>query len=149
MSMMVRWHGWGPICFTLTLVMKWYMKWIIYELRIWNQVKLWSSQLWTQFLQLRKEAWKIHNFNDPRSYERNFWVMNAISRVQTPLKSWIFQASLRNCKNCVHNCEYHSFTWFHIRSSYMIHFIYYFIVDSFLTGTLEPTNDQLPTSVAS
>ena len=25
------------------------MKWIIYELRIWNQVKLWSSQLWTQF----------------------------------------------------------------------------------------------------
>ena len=32
--------------------MKWYMKWIIYELRIWNQVKLWSSQLWTQFLQL-------------------------------------------------------------------------------------------------
>ena len=30
-----------------------------YELRIWNQVKLWSSQLWTQFLQLRTEAWKI------------------------------------------------------------------------------------------
>ena len=25
--------------------MKWYMKWIICELRIWNQVKLWSSQL--------------------------------------------------------------------------------------------------------
>ena len=33
--------------------------------------------------------------------------------------------------------------------SYMIHFIYHFIVDSFLTGALEPTNDQLPTSVAS
>ena len=31
----------------------------------------------------------------------------------------------------------------------MIHFIYHFIVDSFLTGTLEPTNDQLPRSVAS
>ena len=31
----------------------------------------------------------------------------------------------------------------------MIHFIYHFIVDSFLMGTLEPTNDQLPTSVAS
>ena len=29
------------------------------------------------------------------------------------------------------------------------HFIYHFIVDSFLTGTLEPTDDQLPTSVAS
>ena len=33
-------------------------------------------------------------------------------------------------------------TSFHIRSSYMIHFIYHFIIDSFLTGTLEPTNDQ-------
>ena len=44
--------------------MKWYTrKWIIYELRIWNQVKLWSPQLWTQFLQLRKEAWKTKNFN--------------------------------------------------------------------------------------
>ena len=82
------------------------MKWIIYELRIWNQVKLWI-----------------------------FAVMNAIFcncvekpekfRVQTPLKSWTFQASPRNCKNCVHNCEDHSFTWFHIRSSYMIHFIYH------------------------
>ena len=44
-------------------MMKWYMKWIIYELRIWNQVKLWSSQLWEQFLQLRREAWKIQDFN--------------------------------------------------------------------------------------
>ena len=217
------------------------------------QVKLWSSQLWTQFLQLHREAWKIQDFNgvctrdlaisvwrsnqlsyeatgvgswsfvgsngpvrnesmmngiwnesymncgyeikwsyDLRSYERNFcncvekpekfrtsmgfepvtsrfrcdaltnwamkplalgaghlwvlmvlWGMNqwwmvyemnhiwkrrigiARSRVETPLKSWIFQASLRICKNCVHNCEDHSFTWFHIRSSYMIHFIYH------------------------
>ena len=70
---------------------------------------------------------------DPRSYEYNFWLERctsiARSRVQTSLKSWIFQASLRNCKNCVHNCEDHSFTWFHIRSSYcnyMIHFIYHF-----------------------
>ena len=30
---------------------KWYMKWIIYwsELRIWNQMKLWSLQLWMHF----------------------------------------------------------------------------------------------------
>ena len=41
-----------------------------------------------------------------------------VRRVQTPLKSWIFQASLRNCKTCVHNCEDHSFNWSHIRSSY-------------------------------
>ena len=47
------------------------MKWIIYELRILNQVKLWSSQI----SQLRREAWKI----------------------QTLLK--FFEASLRNCKN--------------------------------------------------
>ena len=176
------------------------MKWITYELRIWNQVKLWSSQLWAQFLQLRREAWKIQDFNgvwtrdlaitvrrsNQLSYEaidvgswsfvgsngpvRNEsmmkWYMKWITyelriwnqvklwssqllRVQTPLKSWIFQASLRNCKNCAHNCEDHSFTWFHIRSSYVIHFIYHFIIDSFLTGPLEPTNDQLPTSVAS
>ena len=44
-------------------VMKCYMKWIIYELRIWNQVKLWSSQLWAQFLQVRRESWKIQDFN--------------------------------------------------------------------------------------
>ena len=31
----------------------------------------------------------------------------------------------------------------------MIHFIYHFIIDSFLTETLELTNDQLPTSVTS
>ena len=32
---------------------------------------------------------------------------------------------------------------------YMIHFIYQFIVDSILMGTLEPKKHQLPTSVAS
>ena len=30
-----------------------------YELQKWNQVKLWSSQLWTQFLQLRRETLKF------------------------------------------------------------------------------------------
>ena len=48
------------------------MKWIIYELRIWNQVKLWSSQLWLPFLQLRKEAWKIQDFN-------GVWTPNAVN----------------------------------------------------------------------
>ena len=32
----------------------------------------------------------------------------ARSRVQTPLKSWLFKASMRNCLNCVHNCDDHS-----------------------------------------
>ena len=92
------------------------MKWIIYELRIWNQ--LWSSQLWTQFLQLRKEAWKFQDFKGVWTRDlaipvRLSWFRTGIarSRVQTPLKSWNFQASLRNCKNCVHNCEDDSFTW--------------------------------------
>ena len=69
-------------------------------------MKKWSSQ-WTQFMQLRKEAWKKNN------------------SVQTPLKSWIFffHASLRNCINCFH-CDDHFFIfisfpqfifdWFHI-----------------------------------
>ena len=51
----------------------------------------WSLKLWSQFLQLRKEAWKKN------------------SGLQRGFKSWIFfQASLRNCKNCDHNCEDHS-----------------------------------------
>ena len=47
--------------------------------------------------------------------------------------------------------EDHSFTWFHIRSSIYAWFISYIIsfVDSFITGTFEPTKDQLATSVAS
>ena len=127
------------------------MKWIIYELRIWNQVKLWSSQLWALFLQLRREAWKIQDFNGV--WTRDFAIpvrrSNQLSYEATdvgswsfvgsnspvPLKSWIFQASLRNCKNCAHNCEDHSFTWFHIRSSYMIHFIYHFISFNLLLYT--------------
>ena len=32
----------------------------------------------------------------------------ARSRAQTPLKSWLFQASIRSCLNCVHNCDDHS-----------------------------------------
>ena len=32
----------------------------------------------------------------------------ARSRVQIPLMSWIFSGFLRNCINCVHNCEDHS-----------------------------------------
>ena len=30
-----------------------------------------------------------------------------IWNVQTSLKSWLFQASVRNCLNCVHNCDDH------------------------------------------
>ena len=80
---------------------------------------------------------------DPRSYELNFcncvekpvsWLErrtgNARSRVQTPLKSWIFQASLRNCKNCVHNCEDHSFTW-HLCPSMLLLQYFFYVVQQF------------------
>ena len=61
----------------------------------------------------------------------HLWVPRASHRYRevtgsNPVEVLNFQASLRNCKNCVHNCDDHSFTWFHIRSSYMIHFIYHF-----------------------
>ena len=142
--------------------MKWYMKWTIYELRIRNQMKLWSSQLWTQFsfiwFHIRRSYMItfIYHFiidsfltgtleptNDHLSTSVASWLSwlerrtgIARSRVQTPLKSWIFQASLRNCKNCVHNCEDHSLIWFYIRSSYMIHFIYHFIVSTIIASEI-------------
>ena len=148
-------------------------------------MKLWSSQL----LQLRREAWKIQDFNgvwtrdlaipvrrsNQLSYEATdvgSWSFVVIphGNIRThkwpapnvsgfiaqlvrashryrevtgsnPLKFWIFQASLRNYKNCVHSCEDHSFTWFHIRSSYMIHFIYHFIIDN----VCEPAQPDLQT----
>ena len=93
---------------TVIFVMKWYMKWIIYEMRIWKQVKLWSSQLWAQFLQLRREAWKIQDFN-------GVWTLDLAIPVRRS-NQLSYEAT---------------------------------DVDSFLTGPLEPTNDQLPTSVAS
>ena len=74
-------------------VMKWYIKWIIFELRIWNQVKLWSSQLWTQFLQLRREeAWKIQDFN-----AGHLWVL----MVPWGMNQWwngIWNESYMNCR---------------------------------------------------
>ena len=61
---------------------------------------------------------------DPRSYEGNFCncgkkpekfrTSTGFERGLNPLKSWIFQASLRNCKNCVPNCEDHNFTWLNL-----------------------------------
>ena len=56
----------------------------------------------------------------------------ARSRVQAPLKSWIFfQASLRNCKNCDHNCEDHSS--FDFISAVHIWFISYASFTSYLS----------------
>ena len=71
------------------------MKWIIYELRIWNQVKLWSSQLWEQFLQLRREAWKIQDFNGVWTRDLAIPVRrsNQLSYEATDVGSWSFVGS--------------------------------------------------------
>ena len=102
------------------------MKWIIYELRIWNQVKLWSTQLWAQFLQLRREVWKIQDFNgvwtrdlaipvrrsNQLSYEANdvgnwsFVGSNGPVRNESMMKWYIWNESYMNCR-------------FHICSSYI------------------------------
>ena len=89
--------------------------------------------------QLTYEATDVGNCSFVGSNEpmRNEWMMKwymkydkwgfGRSRVQTPLKSWIFQASIRNCKNCVHNYEDHSLFDFTSAVQYMIYFIYHFI----------------------
>ena len=46
--------------------------------------------------------------------------------VQTPLKSWLFEASVRNCLNCVQNCDDHGLLDFKSAVQCMRHFIYHF-----------------------
>ena len=61
----------------------------------------WFSQLWTQFMQLRKKAGI------------------------TPLKSWIFFSHLTQLRLKLRSQLRESFLiWFHFRKSYMIYFIY-------------------------
>ena len=82
----------------------------------------WSSQLWSQFLQLnlaipvrRSTNWAmkpltlgagqiwVHMF----PWKICEWTMHI--RQSSPVEVLnFFQASLRNCKNCDHNCEDHS-----------------------------------------
>ena len=85
--------------------------------------KLWSSQLWTQFKQSRVEAWKGQDLN-------GVWTRDLAipmrGRKQTPLKSWLFQASTRDCLNCVHNCEDHNLLDFKSAVQFMKYFIYHF-----------------------
>ena len=51
---------------------------------------------------------------------------------------WIFQASIRNCKNCVHNCEDHSSFDFTSAVQCMIYFIYNFIIHTVIFSFLKP-----------
>ena len=67
-SSLIRSRGSKQILEGIPVNFKQWTKWYIWnesyiELRIWNQVKLWSSRLWTQSVyQLRREAWKIQDF---------------------------------------------------------------------------------------
>ena len=56
------------------------------------QVKLWPSQLWPQFLQLRKEAWNIQDFNGVWTCDLAIPVRrsNQLSYEATDVGSWSF-----------------------------------------------------------
>ena len=47
---------------------------------------------------------------------------------------WLFQASIRNCLNCVRNCDEHSPLDFKSTVQYMKHFIYNFTTWNLLTS---------------
>ena len=57
-----------------------------------TQVKLWSSQLWAQFLQLRREAWKVQVFNGVWTRDLAIPVRrsNQLSYEATDVGSWSF-----------------------------------------------------------
>ena len=58
-------------------------------------MKLWSSQLWEQFLQLRREAWKIQDFNGVWTRDLAIPVRrsNQLSYEATDVGSWSFVGS--------------------------------------------------------
>ena len=117
------------------------------------KVKKWSSQ-WTQFMQLRKEAWKKKKKSGPqrglnpwpRDYRcdalpTELWSHRRWEQVNcgfictgnrevtgsNPVEvlNFFFQASLRNCINCVH-CDDHFFIFISF-SAVHIWFISYII----------------------
>ena len=87
--------------------------------------KLWSSQLWTQIKQLRIEVWKSQDFN-------GVWTRDLAIRL----------LYVRNCLNCVHNCDDHSLLDFKSAFQYMKHFIYHFT--SILQGLIRAHKWQAP-----
>ena len=60
-----------------------------------NPVKLWSTQLWTQFYQFRREAWKIQDFNGvwTRDVAMPVRRSNQLSYEATDVGSWSFLSS--------------------------------------------------------
>ena len=64
-----------------------------------------------------------NDMEDNEAYGDKTYTGIVRSQVQTPLNSWIFQASLRNCKHCIHICEDQSLFDFTSPVQYMLHFI--------------------------
>ena len=83
---------------------KWYMKCFIYWTADLKSSKAWSSQLWTQFKQLPKEAWKSQDFN--RVWTRDLAIpvrrSNQLSYEATDVGSSSFVSSNEPVKN---GCE--------------------------------------------
>ena len=63
--------------------------------------KPWSSQLWTQFKQLRIEAWKSQDFNGDWTRDLAIPVRrsNQLSYEATDLRDWSFVSSNEPVKN--------------------------------------------------
>ena len=86
-------------------VEKWYMKCSYVELGIWNQESYdHRSRLWTQFKQLRIEAWKSQDFNGVWTRDLAIPVRrsNQLSYDVTDVRSWSFVSCNEPVKN---GCE--------------------------------------------
>ena len=83
---------------------KWYMKCFLYWTADLKSSKLWSSQLRTQFKQLRIEAWKSQDFNGVWTRDLAIPVRhsNQLRCEATDVGSWSFVSSNEPVKN---GCE--------------------------------------------
>ena len=98
--------------------------------------KLWSSQLWTWFMQLRIDAWKIQDLYEVWTRDLTIPVRcsNQLSYEATDVGSWSFFFEVLNFSgfytqlhkiNCIHNCKDHSLLDFTSAVQYKKYFIYY------------------------
>ena len=80
-----------------------YVKCFIYWTADLKSIKPWSSQLWTQFKQLHREAWKSQDFNGVWTCDLAIPVRrsNQVSYA-TDVRSWSFESSNEPVKN---GCE--------------------------------------------
>ena len=103
------------------------MKYFIYWTADLKSSELWSSQLWTQFKQLRIEVWKSQDFN-------GVWTRDLAIPVR---RSNQLNYEATDVGSLISNPQFNIWN------------ISYVTPHPFFTGSLELTNDQLPTSVAS